>query len=87
MLPLNNPWKALKKTRGQNVVDRPNPSIASDNPNGPKSRMGLRPSKSESQPHANTVKVSERKNVDSLSTDQPNEELLTGRCLLTTIPA
>ena len=70
MLPLNNPWKVLKKTRGQKVVDSPNPSMANDSPNGPNSSTGLRPSKSESQPHANTVKVSERKNVDSFNIRQ-----------------
>ena len=70
MLPLNSPWQALKKTRGQNVVDSPNPSMDNDNPKGPKSRTGLRPSKSENQPHANTVNVSEKKNVDSFNIGQ-----------------
>ena len=63
--PLNNPWQNLDITSGVYVVDVPKNNIENDKPSGPRSRIGLRPNRSDKEPHITTVEDSAKKNTDS----------------------
>lgn len=65
MLPLKNPCRQRQKTKGQKVVESPNPSIANARPSGPNRRIGFRPNESEAMPQRKTVIASAMKNTDS----------------------
>ena len=67
--PLNNPWQNREITRGTYVVDEPKNNIENDNPSGPRSRTGLRPNRSDKEPHITTVELSAKKNTDSCEKD------------------
>ena len=47
MLPLNIPWKHLERTSGTKVVEAPKINIEAAKPSGAKSKIGLRPKRSD----------------------------------------